>query len=653
MTGSYPDAVPLAERAGTLWRGLLPLVTFALLALAIMAGSRGLLALVYAGHFADARSVAALFLRAWRFDVSVVSGACLVAVLPLWLAPSRWLSGPAWPRLQAAWLTAWLVFIAWNEAATADFLAEFGVRPNRLYFEYLDSPAEVLGTLWAAHRLALLLGIALAVATGVLGWRLFLQRPARPPPWLVRGAALAPLVLALFVGLRGSVGHRPLNISYAATSTDPVINELALNSTYSALRAAVQAHREASLVEPYGRLPAAEVIRRVRRQMQLPAAAFVDPAKPMEHELKPTGAPSLRPNLVILLQESLGAQYVASLGGRPVATEIDSWRSRSFWLDQLYATGTRSARGLEAVVTGFLPTRSPGVLKLEGSQHDFFTLARALKAAGYRTEFIYGGDSSFDNMRRFFLNNGFDRVLDWSDLRPDARFATTWGVSDEDLYARVHREIGHHREAGRPFFTLVFSTSNHPPYDFPDGRIALYEQPKNTQNNAARYADFAVGGFLARAARSRYWENTLFMVVADHEARTAGEGLVPIASFRIPGFIAGGPVRPRVIPRIASQVDLIPTVLSLMGIDAWLPAPGIDLSRGDLTGPGRAIMQFHDDAAYRVGNDVVVLRAGHAPAQFRMVGRGLVPEPSDPQLIRDALALTQWPAMAYRDKSYQ
>jgi phosphoglycerol transferase MdoB-like AlkP superfamily enzyme len=255
-------------------------------------------------------------------------------------------------------------------------------------------------------------------------------------------------------------------------------------------------------------------------------------------------------------------------------------------------------------------------------------------------------------MRRFFLNNGFDRVIDQGDLASSATFTTTWGVSDEDLYTRVHDEVGRHYADGKPFFTLVFSTSNHPPYDFPDGRIELVEQPRQTHRNAARYADHAVAGYLDRAAGSAYWANTLFAVVADHESKSIGAQLVPIFSFHIPGFIAGGPVSPRIVHRLASQIDLLPTTLSLMGLKVTLPATGIDQSRTDLVGPGHAIMQFNENAAWRVGERVAILIPHQPVREFRIAGTELLPVPADPEFTRDALAQTQLPIRAYKEHWY-
>lgn len=626
---------------------LRPLLWFALAAWLVFSASRLLLAWRFAGHLGATAGLAPVLARAWHFDLVVISAVCLVVVLVQWLAPGRFLRSRAWRCAMTAWLSGWFMLIVWNEAATPDFMAEFGLRPNLLYVAYLGSPREVFTTIWEAHRSALLLGIGLTGLAGALGWWTLRRQPrAAVPPWGLRVVALAPLVFALAVGVRGGTGHRPLNVSFAASSSDVLVNDLALNSTYSAVHAILEESREADALRGYGKLPEAEVVARLRAGMQLPASAFTDPGRPSLHELVPTAHPGGKPNLVILLQESLGAHYFRSLGGLPVAQALETWRDRSFWFDNLYASGTRSARGLEAVATGFLPTRTPSVLRLDGAQRDFFTLAQALKAQGYSTEFVYGGDSSFDNMRGFFLGNGFDQVVDWTELLPGAKFSTTWGVSDDDLYAWVARKLALDADSGQPHFTLVFSTSNHPPYDFPAGGNELYEQPRQTANNAARYADHAVGRFLESATTAPYWANTLFMVVADHESRTVGEGLVPVLSFHIPAFIAGGPVQPRIVSRIASQVDLLPTALSLMGLRLPIPAPGIDQSRSDLAGPGSAIMQFHDTAAYRVGADVEILEPDGSAHHFLLRGRQLEPAPADPELERQALAYTQWPVLA-------
>ncbi|MEO8223882.1 MAG: LTA synthase family protein [Gammaproteobacteria bacterium] len=652
--------MPVATRSaapapGGLRGALEPLAWFAGLALLTLVLSRLGLAGLYRERLTATGSAGPLFLMGLRFDVVVVAALVAVPLLVQILAPARLLLSAGWRHVQIAWFSLWILILTFNEAATPDFMAEFGVRPNRHYVEYLDTPGVVFNTIWAGNRASLLIGLALTALMVYLCRRLLWRVPVagKGPSLWVRAFLLLPLLVALGYGVRGSLGHRPLSVSNAALTTDGTINDLALNSTYSVAYAVRQLGEERDAIRGYGKLPPEEAVARVSADMQLPAGAFTEPGLSTRHVLTPTVRLASKPNLVILLQESLGAHYFASLGGEPVARKLETWRSRSFWFDQLYASGTRSARGIEAIVTGFQPTRTSSVIKLEGAQRDFFTLASVLKAQGYRTEFIYGGDASFDNMRRFFLGNGFDRVIDQGDLQPTANFTTTWGVSDEDLYARVHREVSEHYTDGQPFFTLVFSTSNHPPYDFPDGRIELFEQPKQTLRNAARYADFAVGSYLEQAAGSPYWRNTLFTVVADHESRTVGTQLVPIFSFHIPGFITGGPVQPRIVGRLASQIDLLPTTLSLMGLGVTLPATGMDHSRTDLVGPGHAMMQFNEDAAWRVGDRVAILMPHKPVQQFRIEGTELLPVAEDPDFSRDALAQSQLPIQAYKGRWYR
>lgn len=166
-------------------------------------------------------------------------------------------------------------------------------------------------------------------------------------------------------------------------------------------------------------------------------------------------------------------------------------------------------------------------------------------------------------------------------------------VSDEDLFSAVHEQLTALHGRGDPSFSLIFTSSNHAPFEFPDGRIALYEQPKQTVNNAVKYADWALGQFFANAMQSPYWHDTLFLVVADHDSRVYGNNLIPVEKFRIPGLILGADIKAEHWDVLASQIDLAPTLLSLAGVDSCHPMIGRDLSLArDL--PGRALLQFDD-----------------------------------------------------------
>lgn len=288
------------------------------------------------------------------------------------------------------------------------------------------------------------------------------------------------------------------------------------------------------------------------------------------------------------------------------AVFVEKLAEEGIWFERLYATGTRSVRGIEAVVAGYLPTPARSVVKLSNSQGNFTNLASILKSAGYQTQFIYGGEAHFDNMRGFFTNNGFTDIVDKSRIQNPV-FVSSWGVSDEDLFNTAHRELESLHEAGKPFFSLIFTSSNHAPFEFPDNRISLFETPKNTANNAVKYADWAMGRFVESAKKSQYWKDTVFLIVADHDNRIYGDNLIPVEKFHIPGLILGADIEAARLSTLSSQIDLAPTLLSLIGISICHPMVGRDLTK-DSSSPGRAFLQFRDYFALFEPDKLVILK---------------------------------------------
>jgi phosphoglycerol transferase MdoB-like AlkP superfamily enzyme len=452
------------------------------------------------------------------------------------------------------------------------------------------------------------------------------------------------LVIALmFMGARSTFGHRPANLSTASFSHNHLANELAVSSTYTLLNAIYMSLHEVGS-EMYGSMEWPEIQQRVSRYQEHPKAALpVALGQGIPAGTRP-------PNVVIIVMESLGAGFVGSLGGLPLTPNLDRLSKQGLSFTQLYATGTRTVRGLEAIVTGFPPTPAQSVLKRPESQRDFFTLAALLRREGYGTDFIYGGVSNFDNMGRFFHQNGFDRVIEQKDYDQHA-FQGTWGMSDEDLMIKAHATFLEHGD--QPFFALLLTTSNHDPFEFPDGRIALHEQPKATRNNAVKYTDYAIGEFFKLAQTAPYWRNTVFLVVADHDARVFGADLVPIERFRIPGIIIGPGVPHRKETRIVSQIDLAPTLLGLMGIKREHPMIGRDILKMPADMPGRAMMQYADTNAFRVGDSVIIHQPHQRAKTYDYRNGRLLHRDSKPELEHDALAHLLWADTVYREHRYR
>jgi phosphoglycerol transferase MdoB-like AlkP superfamily enzyme len=215
-----------------------------------------------------------------------------------------------------------------------------------------------------------------------------------------------------------------------------------------------------------------------------------------------------------------------------------------------------------------------------------------------------------------------------------------------------------HHADGNPFFTLIFSSSNHTPFEFPDGRIDLHEQPKASENNAVKYADYAYGEFFKKAKASPYWKDTLFLIVADHDIRIRDDDLVPIANFHIPGLIVGADIQPRTINTVASQIDLPTTLISLMGIDAQHPMIGRDISAEPDNMPGRAMMQYQENYAWMEGNQVIILRQDKEPfhGTYDRTTKDLIPSKNPNNataLYQSALSHVSLPSLLYRQQQYR
>jgi len=597
------------------------------------------------------RGIVPILVGGLRIDAALVS-ACIAPSLLVapWIPASSPVAAIAMAvnsvYLQAAWFLICLL-----ELSTPLFIVEYGVRPNRLYVDYLKHPREVMGMIWRGYTL-----VACGVVLGLIGcatlgyWVVAHANPAfAPTSWPTRiGVALVSAALA-FLAIRGTLRHRPINPSTVAFCGDPLMNTSAMNSLYSVLYAVYAMKNERSSAQAYGKLTEREVIDAVRAAARL-TPDIDNPRIPTLHRHTPTatsGAAKPR-HIVLIVEESLGAKYVGHLGGQGLTPCLDALSHQAWTFTRAYATGTRSVRGLEALVAGFPPALSDAVLRLPDAQTGFFTLAQLLRTHGYRSRFIYGGEAHFDNMQGFFLGNGFDELHDHKTFKQPA-FVGTWGVSDEDMFGRLHELLSSSTNT-TPTLTLAFSVSNHSPWEYPAGRITPNGHPASVENTV-RYADWALGQFFDRAQRSTYWNDTVFLVAADHEARVGGRQSVPVRDFHIPALILGGAVPARQDARIVSQIDMPVTLLSLLGLDTVHPMIGHDLN--DPAAGGRALMQYGENFGYLKGDRLVVLEPGRLATQWHYVPPDRYASAHvDDALYHEALAHALWPDMVYRARSY-
>ena len=641
--------VNLKKILGPLWVTAI----FFLVALVILSSFRLGFVIWQADRVSTTHDFLLIMINGLRIDISSL---CYLFLLPILATLLCYFSNKGQTILKCFvmfWYTSSVTLLVYLEVITPTFISEYDLRPNRLLIEYLIYPKEVFSMLWNGYKLEIFISSSVLTLTIITTIKLFKLSwiPMADIQIKYKVCISIFLVIILFLGARSSLGHRPLNPAMVSFSTDHLLNDLTLNSSYSAAFAIKQMSLENPSSKYYGKMNKNKIIDLVRQNTLNSINDFSDdtfPTRAIRHASY-SGKPK---NLVILLQESLGARYVGHLGGLPLTPNLDKLMSQGWNFTNLYATGTRSVRGIEAVITGFTPTPSRSVVKLDKSQRNFFTIASLLKQSGYHTQFVYGGESHFDNMKSFFLGNGFSDIVDLDDFEK-VDFEGSWGASDEDLYDQAHIEFEQLQKKDKPFFSLVFTSSNHSPFDYPDGKISLYDEEKNTRNNAAKYSDFALGQFIKKAKSSSYWQDTLFLIVADHDSRVAGASLVPIEHFRIPGVIIGEDIEAKSDNRLVSQIDLAPTLLSLIGIGGSTPMLGHDLTQFIPVAKQRAMMQYDKNFAYMTPENVTVLQPHKKARAFNYVEKQLLETTVTTEMSERAKAHVLFGSLAYQNQWYQ
>lgn len=550
------------------------------------------------------------------------------------------------------YLLFFLLFILFMENVTFPFFLQYDVRLNYLFIEYLEFPKEVGSLLFKDYKLEIIISFVLMIIAGITFMKSnFIDfRKIFKTNYPIRLFLFIPLSLIIFLSIRSSLGHRPANISDALYSTNRVLNEITKNSIYNVGYAFYSYKKhEQKLVEKYGKISTIEAYKLASNILNI---KYSDENRPFARKVESNFETSKPKNLVIFIQESMGAQFVGFTGGDSSLTpNMNSLANEYIGFTNLFANGTRSVRGLEAMTSGFLPIAGESVVKRNKSQNDFFSIAKLLKPLGYKSSFIYGGESRFDNMKNWYLGNGFDEVIEQSDFK-NPSFISTWGVCDEDLVIKANEKFKSYGKNNENFVSVMFSQSNHAPFELPDGKIEFVDGiPKKDVKNAIKYADFAIGRFFELAKKEEYFKNTIFVVVADHNVRVYGNEIVPISMFQIPAVIVANDISHQFYNELSSQPDVLATALDLMGVDLNYPILGHSIYSDEKTDVN--FMMFNDTFALRKKDEIAIIIPNKEAQTFIYKDSKLINTKHNKTLENSALALVTILNDMYEKKLFQ
>ncbi len=373
----------------------------------------------------------------------------------------------------------------------------------------------------------------------------------------------------------------------------------------------------------------------------------------------------IKKNVVLITVESLSEEFMKHYGNQNNITPfLDQLAEESLFFTNLYATGNRTVRGLEAVTLCLPPTPGESVVKRKDNKNKF-TTASVFNSKGYTSKYLYGGDAYFDNMQDFFGGNGYD-VIDKSDLKTnEISFSNIWGVCDEDMAKKAIQVMNEDAKTGKPFFNHWMTVSNHRPFTYPEGKISISGTAKSREGGVM-YTDYALKQFFEMAKKQTWFKNTVFVIIADHCASSSGKTELPMDKYRIPAFIyAPGFIEPQKIDKLVSQIDLMPTVLGILSFKYESKFFGKDVLKTNYI--PRAFIATYQDLGYIKDNVLTIISPQKKLKQFDLIQQknetlgtkySIIYEEKpktkiDIQLKNETIAVYQTASYILKNKKYQ
>ncbi len=535
------------------------------------------------------------------------------------------------------WAAAYLGFFLVVAAAEFAFWGEFNSRFDFIAVDYLVYTHEVLGNVWESYPVVLWMAGILAACLGIV-WLTWPHGKG-----VERGTPVRRWGHVALTAIAAGLGVLIVNQDLVDYPQNAFVEQLSENGMFAFVHA--YRHNELDYERYYPVLSERELEPEIRGLLAEPNSRFtkergIDRAVTADHPLREV-------NVVLISVESLSAEYLGIFGNKQNLTpELDRIAKQGLLFTNLYATGTRTVRGLEALSVGTPPTPGQSIVRRPDND-GLENLGEELGEQGWSPYWIYGGYGFFDNMNAYFAANHYT-VVDRAEMDPEnlpIHHENVWGIADEDLYSLALTKLDREHDNGGRFFAHIMTTSNHRPYTFPENRIDL---PQKHREGAVKYTDWAIGDFLRRAAEKPWFDNTLFVILADHTAKAAGKADLPPWRYHIPMiWYAPRLLQPDVMPRLMSQIDVAPTLMSWIGLAYESRFFGYDMFALE-PGRERAFISTYQKLGYLKNGRLVVLDVNHPPVATDGLPYEGPPPESDAKLIREATAWYQAASSLFR-----
>lgn len=458
------------------------------------------------------------------------------------------------------WMFSFVIFLyvlllLQNGISEYFFWNEFGVKYNFIAVNYLIYTNEVIGNIMESYPIIPIFSVLFLVVGSIT---FFVVKNTKDCLVNIPDFKDKIKFSLVYLSLFGISFWAIPTLAKSENSTNIFTNELQSNGIYKFYLAFMNS--ELDYFKFYKTLPKAEAYAQLNKLI---------PDTKDRSILRTINSDSseIKKNVVLITIESLSADFMKRYGNKKNITPfLDSLADKSLEFTNLYAVGNRTVRGLEAVTLCLPPTAGESVVKRKDNKNKF-TTASVFKKKGYIVNYLYGGDTFFDNMDSFFGGNGYNIIDKKSFTKEEISFANVWGVCDEDMAKKAIQTMNADAKTGKPFFSHWMTVSNHRPFTYPNNKIDIPGDAKS-RDGGVKYTDYALKQFFKMAKKQSWFKNTLFVIVADHCASSAGKIELPLDKYRIPAFIYD-PNRTdkREFNKLMSQIDIMPTVFGLLHFD--------------------------------------------------------------------------------------
>ena len=587
-----------------------------------------------------------IFIIGFLFDI--VAG--LFFAVPIafycWLMRDSWYR-KKWNRIPLfIYFTLLVIIFSISSVAEITFWMEFSVRFNFIAVDYLIYRNEVLGNIWESYNVPVIMSAVLLFAIATL---YFLRKKiiASQKTSMRFGKRTINFIIFLFIT---TVAYFGWSYKYKNISKNNYVSELSGNGIY--LFGAAFWNNELDYDKFYETRDLTSNFKILKEQLNEPGTTFIGDSLSLERTID--NGEDKKLNIVLITVESLSGDYMKYFGSEwNITPYLDSLIPKSLFFENFYASGTRTVRGLEAVSLAIPPTPGQSIVRRPNNE-DMFTMGSVLKNKGYDVNYIYGGNSFFDNMGYFFGNSGYN-VIDERDIPEDKRFfRTVWGVADEILFDEALENCDKNFKNNKLFFNHIMTVSNHRPYTYPDGRIDLPSSNKSF-DGAVKYTDYAINKFLKDASKKPWFNNTIFVIVSDHCSSSAGKTDLPVNRYHIPCLIySPANIQPKIESRFTSQIDLAPTILGLMNISYTSKFMGFDINKTEPE-KDRLFISTYQEIGYIKSDTLIVLMPNKIVNSYKVNFKTFAASKinNDPVLVNEAIAWYQSASYLFNNGKYK